>query len=252
MTFIQKLVCFALVPLLTIFSQVSDASVQIDRTRFVYSSSDKGLGVLVSNKAKRPVLMKAWIDEGDVSAKADSKKTPFLITPPLMRIEGDKSHTYRVMLIDRKVPLPEDRESLFWLNFLEVPPKTSDAETDHEDERNTMQLAFQYRVKLFYRPEKISGEPGEAAERLRWITEKNVDGKIQVKAINDSGYYVSLTKIVIGGGDKEIDVKPQMVAPYSNQLFELSRAIDVSKPDLSYQWIDDWGGLHERKVAIGG
>ncbi len=43
--------------------------------------------------------------------------------------------------------LPSDRESLFYYNVREIPPKTGKA--------NTLQIALQTRIKLFWRPKAL-------------------------------------------------------------------------------------------------
>lgn len=40
--------------------------------------------------------------------------------------------------------LAQDKESLYYFNLREIPPKT--------DKANTLQIALQTRIKLFYRP----------------------------------------------------------------------------------------------------
>ncbi len=244
----RQLACLVLTLLFAIF-QTADASILIDGTRFVYGSSSKDISVIVLNKAERPVLIKAWIDEGDVSAKADTVKTPFLLTPPLVRIEGNTSHTYRVILAGMQKNLPKNRESLFWLNFLEVPPKPSRAEKGGNEE-STIQLAFQYRLKLFYRPDGLPGGPDKSAEGLRWISKKDVAGKVRIKAVNDGAHYVSLSKLTVSAGGKSAQAEPATVAPLSSQVFELPDLDSASGLEVSYQWIDDWGGLHDQRATV--
>ncbi len=50
--------------------------------------------------------------------------------------------------------LPKDRESVFWFNVLEVPPKPDAATVANQ---SLLQLAFRTRIKLFYRPEALKG-----------------------------------------------------------------------------------------------
>ena len=59
-----------------------------------------------------------------------------------------------------KAPLPTDRESLFWLNILEVPPRD-------EDENNALQFSFRSRFKLFFRPSQLKSVDS-AAGKLQW------------------------------------------------------------------------------------
>lgn len=43
--------------------------------------------------------------------------------------------------------LPADRESIFYFNVREIPPKSNKA--------NTLQIALQTRIKLFWRPKAL-------------------------------------------------------------------------------------------------
>ncbi len=47
--------------------------------------------------------------------------------------------------------LPQDRESLFYFNLREIPPRS--------DKPNSLQLALQTRIKFFYRPQSLVVEP---------------------------------------------------------------------------------------------
>ncbi|QGY26852.1 fimbria/pilus periplasmic chaperone [Escherichia coli] len=46
----------------------------------------------------------------------------------------------------------KDRESVFWFNVLELPPKP---DAEKVANQSLLQLAFRTRIKLFYRPEEI-------------------------------------------------------------------------------------------------
>ncbi|MCV5656029.1 fimbria/pilus periplasmic chaperone, partial [Escherichia coli] len=61
--------------------------------------------------------------------------------------------------------LPKDRESVFWFNVLEVPPKPDAATATNQ---SLLQLAFRTRIKLFYRPEGLKGNPSDAPLALKW------------------------------------------------------------------------------------
>jgi chaperone protein EcpD len=57
--------------------------------------------------------------------------------------------------------VPQDRESVFWLNVLEIPPKPV-------GKANHIQLTVRSRLKLFYRPAGLAGSPKAAVAQLRW------------------------------------------------------------------------------------
>ncbi|TAI77335.1 hypothetical protein C1459_13710, partial [Klebsiella pneumoniae] len=41
----------------------------------------------LSNNADRPALAQAWLDNGDADATPDTITTPFIITPPISRVD---------------------------------------------------------------------------------------------------------------------------------------------------------------------
>lgn len=59
-------------------------------------------------------------------------------------MEPKRGQTVKVMYTGATA-LPKDRESVYWFNVLEVPPKPKDAQAD----KNLLQLAFRTRIKLF-------------------------------------------------------------------------------------------------------
>ncbi|WP_142909686.1 fimbria/pilus periplasmic chaperone, partial [Klebsiella pneumoniae] len=67
--------------------------------------------------------------------------------------------------------------------------------TDEKNtQNNTLQLALQNKIKLFYRPENLPVQPGKARNMLRF----KYEGK-QLKVINPSPYYLTLTGIKVQG-----------------------------------------------------
>lgn len=64
----------------------------------------------------------------------------------MTRVDPNGGAVLRIAYL--KAPLPTDRESLFWLNILEVPPRD-------EDENNALQFSFRSRFKLFFRPSQL-------------------------------------------------------------------------------------------------
>ena len=44
----------------------------------------------VSNNGSKPALVQAWIDEGDPKSTPDQSKVPFMIAPPISRVEATK------------------------------------------------------------------------------------------------------------------------------------------------------------------
>lgn len=97
--------------------------------------------------------------------------------------------------------LPSDRESIFWFNVLEVPPKAN--KNENSAAQNTLQLAFRTRIKLFYRPQGLGDLAGEAPAKLTWRM-KHEQGKSVVTVNNPTPYFVSFNSIELESTGKNI------------------------------------------------
>ena len=94
------------------------ASVVIGGTRVVFPARQGEATVRLTNENDYATLVEAWIDSGDIKSTPNSANSPFLITPPLFRMDPHKDQSLRIIYTQGSQPLPADRESLFWLNVL--------------------------------------------------------------------------------------------------------------------------------------
>lgn len=217
-----------------LYSLQSAASVVVNGTRVVYPGDEKEVTVKVSNVGKNPVLIQSWVDKGDVDDKPEKIQVPFILTPPIGRIDPSKSQTLRLSYTASPA-LPEDRESVYWLNVLEIPSVTKNMAPNH------LQIAFRTRIKLFYRPASIADktQASEAAKTLRWSYSANT-----LTARNDSPYFVSLASVAIKEGSKKNVVDGEMVPPKGSQTFAVKGSVSLHPGiGLSYEYIDDWGAV---------
>ena len=99
------------------------AGVVISGTRVIYQAKEREVTVKLSNEGDAPALVQVWLDTGNPNAMPDESKVPFTLSPPLFRLDPKKGQSLR--LIYTQEPLPQDKESLFWLNVLEVPPRAA-------------------------------------------------------------------------------------------------------------------------------
>lgn len=216
------------------------ASVVVNGTRVVYPGTEREVTVKLSNTGTLPVLVQSWVDNGDVSARPEKIAVPFILTPPVNRIEPDKSQTLRLSYT-ASPQLPEDRESVYWLNVLEIPPAKQNVP-------NRLQMAFRTRIKLFYRPGAIAdrAKASEAAETLKW----SIVGD-ELEANNPSPYYISLVSINITQGSKKSDVAGEMVAPMNKLRFKLKGNASLTRgANLAYEYINDWGAVKKVNAVL--
>ncbi|SNY61448.1 chaperone protein EcpD [Enterobacter sp. CC120223-11] len=215
-----------------ILSTQAIASVVIHGTRVIYPSSEKEVTIRLENKGEKSSLVQTWIDKGDSSAKVSQIEVPFIILPPVSRIEPAQGQTLRITYTGNN--LPKDRESVFWLNVLDIPPKPEHAAG------NSIEMAFRSRIKLFYRPVELNiSSYDEAIEKLTWSAKPC--GKTQCITINNpTPLFVTVSKIQSMSGDKVIALQAgDMISPFSAGSYPLNFRLNENKLFIDY--INDFG-----------
>ncbi|WP_234007321.1 fimbria/pilus periplasmic chaperone [Cronobacter malonaticus] len=96
------------------------ASMTISGTRIIFLGSEKDVSVRTNNKGNQPALVQVWVDDGKTDSNINTVKVPFVVTPPVYRVEPGRGQSVR--LVYNGMVLPQDRESVYWFNMLEIPP----------------------------------------------------------------------------------------------------------------------------------
>lgn len=224
--------------LLVLVSISSSAGIVVNSTRVIYSADKKEVTVSLKNTGTHAALVQSWLDTGDPTAVPKNINVPFVIMPPITRIDGGKGQTLR--LIYTGGTLPADRESIFWLNVLAVPPKKNDAN------HHLLNVAYQTRIKLFYRPTNQSINVDAAAKKLQWTT---ASGALNVT--NPTPYYISLLNVNWISAGKNISVAGEMISPYGQLRLAIKETPMMNTP-LNYTIIDDLGRAQSLSSVING
>ncbi|WP_174941954.1 fimbria/pilus periplasmic chaperone [Burkholderia lata] len=221
------------------------ASVVIGGTRVIYGAGESEVTLKLSNAGQSPALVQSWVDAGDVRGAPSTIKVPFTVTPPIARIDPSKSQTLRIVYTGE--PMPQDHESVFWLNVLEVPPKPGAADAD----MNRIQLAFRSRIKLFYRPENLKGSSADAPAQLTWRLTQ-ADGKPAIEAHNPTPFHVSLTMISVQSGGRSATFDDGgMVGPGETRAFPLKGDVpDAAGASVHYTALNDYGGAFSGETPL--
>ncbi len=197
------------------------AGVIIEGTRLIYQGDKKEASLGISNPDNLDYLVQSWVESTDHARD----KTPFLITPPLFRLDGKQDNVLRVVRTGGN--LPSDRESLYWLNIKTIPSSA------HEESSNTLQIAIKTRIKLIYRPAAIAGKPDEVADKLRWHKEGN-----SLVVSNPTPFYMNFQEVTLGG--KKVN-NVTWVAPDSDAHFAVPGGITGGS--VSWKIINDYGAV---------
>ncbi|MBJ8679482.1 fimbrial chaperone [Citrobacter portucalensis] len=239
-----KATCFAAAAFAAFTTFQVNADIVISGTRIVYPQSSKDVIVNLDNRGNKPLLVQTWLDDGRDGVNPQELKLPFVITPPVSRIDPQKGQSLRITYMGSA--LPQDRESLFWFNVLEIPPKSKAKEGES---LNQLQLAFRTRIKLFFRPDGLKGTPGDAATNLRW-SQKKEGNTLSLFAQNDSPYNVSVSNVKLKMGGKEYTVDSKSVLPFSGVSMPVKGLSNNISGTVIYNTINDNGGTDKREAKI--
>jgi len=214
------------------------ARVVVDGTRVVYPAARREVTINVRNPDNKPSLVQAWLDAGDASAKPGESKVPFVLTPPLFRLDPAKTQSLR--MVYTRDPIPQDRESLFWLNVLDIPPRAA----ANPDAPNQLELAFKHRMKVFLRPDGLSGSAADAPGKLTWKL-LSKDGRfVSLEASNPTPYHVSLIGVSVVQNGHTVTARAEMVDPFGSRSFDLPESLPAATGAITvgYVFINDYGG----------
>ena len=120
-------------------------------------------------------------------------------------------------------------------------------------EDNVLQLAVRQRIKVFYRPTGLAGDPVKAPTRLQWQLNQDA-GKGLLRLTNPSPYHVTVVdaKLHAGNADEPV-VDAKMVAPGTTVTLPVKlTAGNSSAPELRYEVINDYGGRESYRVTLHG
>jgi len=226
-------------------SASADAQVIVHGTRQIFPGNQREITVRVENVGQRASLVQAWTDDGDKQAGPEDARTPFVLRPPVFRLDAGKSQALRVLFAGGD--LPQDRESVYWLNVLDIPPAP---QADEIATGNFLQFSLRTRIKLIYRPKGLDAI-ATAPQKLQWTLVQDKQGWA-LQATNPTPYYVHFAKVGLRAqGTDYASIDPQMIAPLSTAVYPLQGL--NARPaggNVQFEFINDQGGSAAQSVPL--
>lgn len=217
------------------------AALVLAGTRLVYHGDARQARITVLDTGDAPALMQAWIDSGDAEAKPQDIQVPFVVTPPMVRIDPGQQQTLSVVFTGSA--LPADRESLYWLNVLDIPPRPQ-VQPGH----NYLQFAVRTRIKLIYRPAGLKGDPEQAMGSLRW-RETCEAGACSLEVRNPTAYCIPVVELRGASRDgRAFGPLQGTVMPFASLRWALERVGTVDA--VKYAVINDYGALVHAHASV--
>lgn len=221
----------------------SQAEIVLHGTRVIYPSDAREVTLQMSNSGSKPSLVQAWIDDGDPNSTPDQAKAPFMISPPISRVEAEKSQTLRITALPTTKQYSQSQETVLWLNVIDIPPRPTGTDAEAAPE-NFLQLAIRSRIKLFYRPSSLKEDINLAADKIQWAKSGNT-----LKIKNPTPFHITMTSVLQKNGTEKIDLLPEglMLSPFSEDTLQLKNA---NINDMSFIHINDYGGRIEKPIKL--
>lgn len=221
-----------LVALLSVsFCSQSMAAFVLNGTRFIYEEGKKNISFEVTNNAKKTYGGQSWIDNTN-----QSDGVYMVSQPPFFKVSPGQKQVIRIMNTGSN--LPKDRESLFWLNVQEVPPKPE----VKDGEGSILAIAMNTRVKLIYRPASVKDGRKDAEKQLKLVQRGN-DTWLK----NPTPYYMAIVNVKHGGKDIALSDKVMKEVAQLEPFSDVNLGKRVSGY-ISVDAVNDWGGVQNYEI----
>lgn len=223
--------------------------IKLSSSRIIYHPDSSGATVTVTNPQKYPILIR-----GQVFAEDKKSTAPFIVTPPLSRLEAQQRSRLRIISTDKNAT--NDQETLYWFCVAGIPPKDTDVWAQGDNGKRAkpkvvtlnLEVSAHECIKIMVRPSNIKGTMMESAAGLQWHRQGD-----QLAVHNPSPFYMNLSSVTVGG-------KPvtgmDYVAPGASRSFGIAEgsagevhcesrcACRVSALERSRKGLTEYGALY--------
>lgn len=231
-------IIIALLALFLINSALAN-NIIVNGTRFIYPEESSEITIHMTNTGNSPSLAQIWLDEGDPTKLPEEITTPFIISPPITRVDAGNGQSLRIKKAADKRIVTTDRESLWWLNILDIPSVDKTKVTENSSMLN---LAIRSRFKFYWRPAGL-GDRQNAESKMELIARNS-----EMTLVNPTPFYITVANIVTASGNKLLE-EGVMVPPKSRTDIRVKQKVSKGE-SVVLQAISDYGSVVEFKKAI--
>ncbi|WP_278807842.1 fimbria/pilus periplasmic chaperone [Obesumbacterium proteus] len=206
----------------------SAGGVALGGTRLIYPIGNNQTSMPITNSdEKGTFLIQTWVENSK-----EVKTSDFVITPPLFAIDPESENTLRIAYVGSKA-LPNDRETVYWLNVKAIPATKSPTK-----DSNTLQIAVLNRIKLFMRPKNLPMKSTDAPAQLRFHRSGS-----QLVIKNPTPYYVTLVQFKAGSQK----IPNTMVSPMESTTLTLP---ENAQGEITFQTVSDFGANSATQKSV--
>lgn len=206
------------------------AGVTAERTRVIFHADQRETSLLLVNQNSYPVIVQTWIDDGDLDSTPDSAQAPIMPLPPVFRLDSGRQRSLR--LLHTGQAMPEDRESLYWLNLYEIPPQPGEPLPQGQS-RLTVTLRTQ--LKVIYRPKALKVDAENAPRQLRFALAGD-----RLRVENPTPHFVTLASVTLHLDQGSQLLPGELLAPWAQATLAVAHGL-AAGGQVRFTWIDDDG-----------
>lgn len=200
-------------------SSYATASISLSATRLIYDGKQNEASINVKNDGEQDVMIQTWLEKDEGS----NQLPPFAVTPPLAKLKGGERQLLRAFY--QGSGLPQDKESVFWLNVQEIPLAV--------EGQNVLQLALLQRIKLFYRPAGLKQDPATSPS---FLGVKVNGGNIEL--FNPTPYHINM----IGFKKDGHNLDGKMIYPGQSSSLAMPAGMS-NNGTFSVSLVNDYGAV---------
>ncbi|MGX9312626.1 fimbrial biogenesis chaperone [Pantoea ananatis] len=204
----------------------------LNGTRIIIDGSKNEKTIQFTNAGDQPALIQIQAVNPDANSTP-----PFVALPQIFRIAPNAGQTVKVKVTEKNVP--QDRESLFYLDYTELPSVKKG-----DEDKNKLYLIIKNRVKVIVRPGDLDFSVDRVRQALSW--------RIQGHAIllkNASPFYANIRSFVLVKGNNALSWDDAVtLAPFSEQRITLKGHSSLSGYALNAILINDFGA--DEKINV--
>lgn len=212
----------AILSLFIILPTYSYASIEINKDKFIFIES-KNLEIIeIKNNTTNDYFIQSWISHYDESNETE---LPFMITPPLFKIEKDENYSLKIFKTDEIEK--KDRETLYRINIKRIPLLSNS-----DENKNLLHISMNSVYNLIYRPVSIEKDAKDAYKRIEFLKNKNNEFIVN----NPTPYFITLLNV--NSEDVVLIEKSKTIPPFKK--YNTKKTI---KKDGLIKWktIDQYG-----------
>lgn len=215
----------------------AQAGVVMTNTRIIFPAQKTEKTLQFKNMDDYPNLLQVWVDSGDESTTAETAKSPFIISPQIFKMAPQQGQVLRLIFTGDPAQAPQDRESIYYLNFSEMPAiKNSDAA------KNKLLVVFKSRIKIFFRPAQLVGSADDVGDELRYEHHDNPQGQY-IQLYNPSPYHANISQIHLISNGQTLESQANLLIPPKSSInWTIKTKLTKQQPfNLQVNLINDYG-----------